>query len=225
MAVMGSLVDSVDRVLASDIEFIDSVLSVKDSVREEVIRVSREIIRFSGEAIRLIHLGKYSEALDRVRAAGLKASELVRKLSDQPDLLYSGLVYNCLCEYVEALVIYSLVVEKKMPSYRELNIPYIPYLQGLGDVVGELRRYVIDLLRNERYSEARTYLDVMETIYQWLRKLNYPDALTPGLRHKVDVARRLIEDTKILYLNTINSYELRRRLEETREFLERIGRG
>jgi len=63
------------------------------------------------------------------------------------------------------------------------------------------------------------YLDVMEAIYQWLKKLNYPDALMPGVRHKVDVARRLIEDTKVLYLNTINSYELRKRIEEVSKIL------
>ena len=107
-----------------------------------------------------------------------------------------------------------------MPSYRELGVPHIPYLQGLGDAVGELRRYIIDLLREERYEEAREYLEVMETIYQHLKKLNYPEALIPGVRHKVDVARRLLEDTKILYLNTLNSYKLRKRLEETKHALE-----
>ncbi len=220
MVGLGVLVDVVASVLSSDIGFIEGVLSGKDSVREEAIRISRLIIRASGEAVRLVHLGRYSEAYERVIEARGLVKEYIEKLSDHPDLLYSGLSYNCLSEYVEASIVYGLIVEKHMPSYRELGVPHIPYLQGLGDAVGELRRYIIDLLREERYEEAREYLEVMETIYQHLKKLNYPEALIPGVRHKVDVARRLLEDTKILYLNTLNSYKLRKRLEETKHALE-----
>jgi len=208
-------------VLSRDIVFVDDVLGVKDSVREEVIRLSREIIRFSGEAVRMIHLGRLGDARDNLSSAGERVRSLVSRLRDHPDLFYSGLVYNCLSEYVEAYVFYSLVVESRMPSLKELGVPYIPYLQGLGDVIGELRRYIIDLLNREEYEKARVYLDVMETIYQWLRKLNYPDALMPGVRHKVDVGRRLIEDTKVLYLNTMNSYRLRRKLEDVGKMLGR----
>ncbi|RLG84187.1 MAG: haloacid dehalogenase [Thermoprotei archaeon] len=211
---MASLAVEVDRVLERDVLEVDDILSVKDSVREEAIRLSREIIRTSAEAVRMIHLGRISEARSNIFNAIDKVKLLTSKLKEHPDLFYSGLVYNCLSEYVEAYVFYNLVVESKMPSLNELDVPYIPYLQGLGDVIGELRRYIIDLLKKREYSEASLYLDVMETIYQWLKKLNYPDALMPGVRHKVDIARRLIEDTKVLYLNTINSYELRKRIEE-----------
>jgi len=211
---VASLAVEVDRVLERDVLEVDDILSVKDSVREEAIRLSREIIRTSAEAVRMIHLGRISEARSNIFNAIDKVKLLTSKLKEHPDLFYSGLVYNCLSEYVEAYVFYNLVVESKMPSLNELDVPYIPYLQGLGDVIGELRRYIIDLLKKREYSEASLYLDVMETIYQWLKKLNYPDALMPGVRHKVDIARRLIEDTKVLYLNTINSYELRKRIEE-----------
>ncbi len=217
---MGRLAGLVDKVLSIDIGSIDNMLAVKDSVREEAIRISREVIRASREAVRLIHLGNYNDARISVERAAELVNGLLNKLSQHPDLLYSGLVYNCVSEYVEAKVFYMLVVEKNMPKLEELGVPYIPYLQGLGDVVGELRRYIIDLLRDEKYSEAGEYLDVMETIYQWIKKLNYPDALTPGLRHKADVARRLTEDTKVLYLNTLNSYELRGRIKEALEKLK-----
>ena len=218
---MASLAIEVDRVLERDILEVDGILSVKDSVREEAIRLSREIIRASAEAVRMIHLGKVSEARNSIFNAIDKVKILTSKLKEHPDLFYSGLVYNCLSEYVEAYVFYNLVVESRMPSLHELNVPHIPYLQGLGDVIGELRRYIIDLLKKQEYREASMYLDVMEAIYQWLKKLNYPDALMPGVRHKVDVARRLIEDTKVLYLNTINSYELRKKIEEVSKILSK----
>lgn len=211
---MVSLAVEVDKTLERDILEVDKILRVKDNVREETIRLSREIVRDSGEAIRMIHLRRFNDAANSIFNATEKVKILINKLKEHPDLFYSGLVYNCLGEYVEAYVFYNLVIRSRMPSLSELNVPYIPYLQGLGDVIGELRRYVIDLLKKHEYLKASTYLEVMETIYQWLKKLNYPDALIPGVRHKTDIARRLIEDTKVLYLNTINSYELRKRIEE-----------
>jgi translin len=135
-------------------------------------------------------------------------------LADHPDLYYSGMVYNSVSEYVEAYVTYKLIVEKKMPSMGELGVHYVPYLQGLGDVVGELRRHVLALLDRSLLDEAEYYLDIMERIYLWLRKLNYPDALVPGLRHKVDVARRLIDDTRVLIINTRNAVTVSSRIDE-----------
>jgi len=214
------LVSMVEDKLSRDISSVDELLSVKDSVREETIKFVREIIRASGEAIRRIHLGEYEKAWENL----VKASEYVNKvktlLEKHPDLYYSGLVYNGFSEYVEARVTYSLVVEKKMPSLEELGVPYIPYLQGLGDTIGELRRYILILLDKGLLEEASTYLEVMEHIYLWLRKLNYPDPLTPGLRHKVDVARRLIEDTRTLYISTRNSLKLSKQIAELTERLK-----
>ncbi len=211
---MGSLAEDAAAVLERDLEYIDNVLSMKDAVREEAIRLSREIIRASAETTRLLHLGRVEEAGKRLMEAREKAMLFMEKLKPHPELLYSGLSYNCLSEYVEASAAYGLIVEKRLPSLSELGVPIVPYLQGLGDTVGEVRRYIIDLLREARYDEAGVYLEVMETLYEHLRRINYPDALTPGLRHKVDVARRLIEDTKILYINTVTAENLRKRIEE-----------
>ena len=206
--------DIVDSVLERDIGVVDELLQVKDNIREEAIRVTREILRYSTEATRLIHLEKFDDALSNI----VKANELIEKLkklmAEHPDLYYSGLVYNSLSEYVEAYITYKLIVEKKMPSYNELNVPHVPYLQGLGDVVGELRRHILSLLNRGDVSGAEEYLEVMESIYLWLRKLNYPDPLVPGLRHKVDVARRLIDDTKTLLINTKNAYLVTERINE-----------
>jgi len=206
------LEEVVEAVLSRDIESVDRVLSVKDSVREEVIKIVREIVRASGEAIRRIHLGDYSEAASSLAKASEYVSRVKELLKNHPDLYYSGLVYSGLAEYAEARIVYSLVVEKKMPSLADLDIPITPYLQGLGDVVGELRRHVLTLLDRGELSEARTYLNIMERIYTWLRKLNYPDPLTPGLRHKVDVARKLVEDTRTIYIYAKDAHTLAEKL-------------
>ncbi len=192
-------------VLQKDLEFIEMLLNEKDAVREEVIKLSREITRLAGSIVHLVHRGEWSQAGELL----VKARELVRELNKlvekHPDLKYSGLVYNCLGEYVEAYMFYSIITQHSTPSISELEVTIVPYLQGLGDLIGEIRRYVIKLLDELKIEEAEEYLEVMEYIYSELRKLDYPDALTPGLRHKVDVASRLIEDTRVLLLNTKNS--------------------
>lgn len=192
-------------VLQKDLEFVERLLSEKDAVREEVIKLSREITRLAGSIVHMVHRGEWSQAGELL----VKARELVRELNklveNHPDLKYSGLVYNCLGEYVEAYMFYSIITQHSTPSISELEVTIVPYLQGLGDLIGEIRRYVIKLLDELKIEEAEEYLEVMEYIYSELRKLDYPDALTPGLRHKVDVASRLIEDTRVLILNTKNS--------------------
>jgi translin len=126
-------------------------------------------------------------------------------LEKHPDLKYSGLVYNSLAEYVEAFFFFKLIVERKAPSLSELKVPITPYLQGLGDLIGEIRRHVVKLLDDLKIEEAERELELMEFIYRSLKTLEYPDALIPGVRHKVDVAARLIEDTRVLILSTKNS--------------------
>ena len=202
------IVSKIDKVLSEEIDAIDKELSVKDEVREKLIKITREIIRDSSNCVSSIHLGRISEAKEIIENIRLKVDELKNLLKDHPDLYHSGTVYNALSEYVECLSLYSILTGKGIPRLSDLDIPIPPYLQGLGDLVGELRRIALELLREDKVSEAQTVLDVMETLYHRLRSLHYPDALTPGLRHKVDVARRLVEDTKALIVDLASRKKL-----------------
>ncbi|MCE4629562.1 MAG: hypothetical protein F7C82_04710 [Desulfurococcales archaeon] len=116
-------------------------------------------------------------------------------------------------EYVEAIVLYDIVTGKDIPGYEELGIPPTPYLQGLGDVVGELRRLVLEEIRRGSYDKAWEYFEVMEAIYLALRSLDLPEALAPGVRHKADVARRLTDDTKAFLIDLSSRERLSRLLE------------
>jgi len=198
-------IETVCEVLRRDLEEINGILSEKDRVREEAIKLSRNITRLSSRVVSNIHREKFEEA--KLELASLR--EHVRKLLDlvkeQEDLKYSGIIYNSLSEYVEASLLYSIVVEERFLTLRELDTLIIPYLQGLGDLVGELRRLVVRLLDQLRVEEAEKYAKIMEVIYEGLKVLNYPDHLIPGVRHKVDIAARLVEDTRVLILNTKNS--------------------
>ncbi|MET1128888.1 MAG: haloacid dehalogenase [Thermoproteota archaeon] len=179
---------------------IDAVLSKREEVRDKLIKMGRDIVRLSGQVINAIHRGALDEArrlLEQMSAAAQEYMELARA---EPFMWYSGHTANVLSEYVEAVAFYRLVTEGSLPSLEELGTPEVPYLQGIGDMFGEARRLVLDLLRQGRIDEAERLLEAVEALYFELRALEYPEALLPGVRHKVDVARRLIDDTKSLLL-------------------------
>ena len=205
MVNMESGVLDIINTITRDVEEVNIVLKEKDSVREEIIRLSREIIRLSSSLISNVHANNHENArLDLARIKDF-VNKLLDLIENHHDLKYTGLTYNALSEFVEAHLFYSIVVEGRVPTINELKVPIVPYLQGLGDLIGELRRLVVRLLDNLRIDEAEKYLTIMEAIYGCLRVLDYPDPLIPGVRHKVDVASRLIEDTHVLVLNTKNS--------------------
>ncbi|MEM1639028.1 MAG: haloacid dehalogenase [Desulfurococcaceae archaeon] len=198
-------IDVIYEIVSKDIAYVDTILREKDSVREEVIKLTRDIIRLSGDIVHKVHQGRYDEAHKQLVATRELVDKLLTVVEPHPDLKYSGLTYNGLSEYIEAYMFYSIIVEKTIPSLKTLKTPIIPYLQGLGDLVGELRRYIVKLLNELKLKEAELLLEVMEAIYNNLKIIDYPEPLIPGIKHKVDVAFRLLEDTRVLLLHTKNS--------------------
>ena len=192
--------DDVREFMRRVVERIDGVLSAREELRDKLIKLGRDIIKLSGWVINALHRGSIEEARKYIAEMDGIASEYVREARRDPALWFSGLVSNALSEYVEAKMFYGIIVEGRLYSYEELGVGEIPYLQGVGDVLGELRRLALDMLRVGRVGDAERLLDIMEAIYYELRALEYPDALMPGVRHKVDVARRLIDDTKALLI-------------------------
>ncbi len=197
------------------IEVIDSILQLKDSVREEIIKTCRDIIRLSGDAITYVHLGELEKANESIEKAKELVEKVLQLVDPHPELKYSGIVNNALSEFVEAKLVLTLVSEGRVPSFEELGFHYIPYLNGLCDFVGELKRMAIDAIHRDDYAYARKLLQIMEGVYSELRKLDYPDALTPGLRHKVDVMRRIIEDLRAFMVDMEKRWTLIKLLERS----------
>jgi len=148
-------------------------------------------------------------------------AEFSKLIEPHAELRHSGFANNALAEYVEALMFFNFVVKGAVPSLDELGVHYVPYLLGLCDFVGELRRYIMDLVRQGDFDKAFEILSFMEGVYEVVRKLDYPDALVPGLRHKVDVMRRLIDDTKMFLLDLKSRKELNEAVREALQALTR----
>lgn len=222
--------DTVERARRSIVESVGrarSALDELDSVREELIRLSREVIRESGWAITEVHKGDLEAARMHMERCEAAARALLEKASRYPQLYYTGLVNNAISEYVEAKLFLSLISEGRLPGLEELaglGVGIVPYLQGLGDLVGELKRLALELIRREDYDTAWLVLEIAETVYLELQGLDYPDALVPGVRRKADIARRVVDDLKGMLVDLSKRSELAGLLRRALERLEDRGR-
>ena len=180
----------------TSIEHVASKLEELDEEREKLLRVTRELTRLAREVVFKIHGGKLGEAEPLISLMNEKKSVIDGYREKYPMLYYSGSVNNALTEYVEAVSLYRIAAGESIPAFTELEVPPSSYLAGLGDVVGELRRYALNLVREEKLEEAWSMLRLMEEIYVEISKLSFPEALIPGVRHKMDVARVLLENTR-----------------------------
>ncbi len=184
----------------------------KDSVREDGLKISREIVRECRTATFALHGQDFEKANNSIKAAGKALEKLEVLFEGHADIYHAGFVEHAQQEYSEVSVLSSLLKEegetKKIPSPQELKVEYAAYLNGLGDVVGELRRHVLDLIRKESFEKAEVFLGIMENIHAVLMDFDYPDAITRGLRRKTDVSRALIEKTRGDVVNAIGQKKL-----------------
>ena len=177
-------------------EFCRERLDRKSAGREAALSGSRTTIRFCANAIRALHREEWDEAqrLTEEAEKTLRAAEAA--LEPFPEIFYAGFLMDAQKEYVEARATYAIVRGETVPTPQELAVGEAPYLNGLGETVGELRRFILDKLRHGQLERCEELLDAMDDIYYVLISMDYPDAITGGLRRTTDVARGLIERTR-----------------------------
>ena len=163
--------------------------------REEILRLSRNMVRDCSISIKHIHRKEfiiYQEKIDNVK---IIHKQLVECVNRNPGL-FSKYLKTPEQEFTESVIFYSIVNKEVLPTPTELKISPINYILGLADVVGELRRYALDSMRNSQVEELNDILESMDEIYTQLFSLDYTSGLTQDLRHKIDVARNIIEKTR-----------------------------
>jgi translin len=182
--------------LRSFISKIQKELKTKEGTKETVHKDMRKAIRLSKQAILLTHQKRLKDARKLLNEADKLFMKLHKVAEMHPSLVYTGIVDAAMQEYAEAQTLLALVEKNHFISPEKLNIPAVPYVLGLADVIGELRRQALDALRAGDTKEAEHCLQVMEHIYVQLTSMNEAYMLVPGLRRKCDVARRIIEATR-----------------------------
>jgi len=169
---------------------------VRTSKRDEALKQARQLTRACSLAIRAVHRDD-KEAMDANLAEAQTLADILRKdLKNHPELFFAGYTQDSLKEFVEAQVTCALIQNHPLQTPEELGVEDATYLNGLAEVVGELRRRTLDILRSGYSAEAERLLGIMDEIYSVLVTIDYPDAITNGLRRQTDLARGIIEKTR-----------------------------
>ena len=183
-----------------------------NEIREQSLKLSREIIKSCSKSIRNVHRNDLGEAKTHLDEAYNNYKKLQTSLKDIPELRFAGYVNDSERELIEAFLVYEFEKNNILLEFSTMNVSASNYIQGLGDAIGEWRRKVLDKLRKLEIEEGEKYLDVMESSMEIFNELDYPDALTGGLRRYADTARAIIERTRSDLTNAIVSESLRKEL-------------
>ena len=169
---------------------------VLTKLRDQALTEARALTRACSLAIRAVHRNDTTVMEGQLSEARYLANKLREDLSNYPDLFYANYTQDGLKEFVEASVTCALIRNQPLLTPEDLQVEEATYLNGLAEVVGELRRRILDLLRSGYSDEVERLLGVMDEIYSVLVTMDYPDAITNGLRRQTDLARGIIEKTR-----------------------------
>lgn len=177
-------------------ERIRQSFEVRTAMRDQALSQARLLTRHCANAIRAIHRDERIHAQEHLNAAQTLSVTIHNNLAEFPDLYYAGYTQDALKEYAEANTVFAMVYDESLPSPEELGLECATYLQGLAEAAGELRRRCLDILRDGHSDEAERLLGNMDDIYAVLVTMDYPDAITGGLRRLTDIVRSVNERTR-----------------------------
>ncbi len=169
---------------------------IRTAMRDQALTQARSLTRACSLSIRAVHRDDKETMQLQLTQAGELADKLRNGLTPYPDLFYAGYTQDALKEFVEANVTCALIQNQPLQTPQDLQVEEATYLNGLAEVVGELRRRTLDILRSGYSEEAERLLGHMDEIYSVLVTMDYPDAITNGLRRQTDLARGIIEKTR-----------------------------
>lgn len=201
--------EQLDSIQASAHEY----FSVQNRARERALPLCRQMIQNSGNAIRSTHRQDPDSARQLIDANRALNEQLLAAVADSDEMRQAGFLHDAQKEYAEACITFALVQGTSLPEADELRVPMPAYLNGLGEAVGEMRRYILDSLRRGDTSRCEALLETMDDVYGVLMAMDYPDTVTHGLRRNSDAARGLIERTRGDLTNALRQDALEEKLE------------
>lgn len=184
-----------------------------DKARDHGLLLHRKVIKQSSLAIRAIHRQDFQVAETHLTRAQELLAQTTSVLANHPCVYHAGFLQDAQKEYVEARITQAIVRGHKIPYPEELDVDYIPFLRGLAETVGELRRHILDRIRAGELEKGEKTLEVMDDIYYMLITMDFPDAITRGLRRSTDVARGCLERTRGDLTNHLSQIKLEKGIE------------
>jgi len=209
--------------LTSDLELVGEKIrasfSAKHAARDKAIKSSRDAIYKCSTSIRAVHRGEYELAKSLADSAKALLDEVSEAIAEHDDLRYTGFVHDSQKEYAEACITLALISGRAIPDPDELGVGYSSYLNGLGEAAGELRRHVLDAMRRGELERCEEILGMMDDIYGLLVTIDFPDAMTGGLRRTTDMVRGVLERSRGDLTVALRQKELETKLEAFKETL------
>jgi translin len=202
---------SMDSVVAS----ITSELEVKQKSRDRALVDSRQIVRHAATCIRAVHRGEFDKANESLQQGRAMVAATRAELAEHPDLYWTGYVQDAQKEIAEAYLVAAIVQDREMPAPRDIGVENAPFLNGLAEAASEMRRYALDRIRkgsDADMTQAERVLQAMDDIYTALITVDFPDAITGGLRRTTDSLRAVLERTRGDLTLTLRQAELARAL-------------
>ena len=194
--------------------------TAKHGAREQALPRCRETVRFSANAIRCVHRRDFDAAEGLIAKAKINLREVEAALSDHRDIFHAGFVHDAQKEYVEAVTTLALIAGRPLPTPNDLGVLAAAYMNGIAETIGELRRHLLDSLREGEVAHCEDVLAAMGDIYDVLVTMDFPEAITGGLRRTTDAMRGILERTRGDFTMASVQRELERRLDE---FGKRLG--
>jgi translin len=195
------------------VERIHISLEDRTKVRDQALQQTRQLTRHCANAIRAVHRSESKVTHEHLEKARLLVDKLNKNKADYGDLYYAGYTQDALKEYAEATITHALINKEPLPTPEALNIEYATYLKGLAETAGELRRRCLDVLRHNNIEEAERLLGIMDEIYAVLVTMDYPSAITGGLRRLTDIVRGVTERTRGDMTMSLRQERLEKRLQ------------
>jgi len=205
-------VETVGDQLEPIMERVRAVFIDKNEARERALPLCRETVRHSANAIRAVHRGDFATAEELIGRARELVGTAKAHLRDHQDIYFAGFVHDAQKEYVEACATLAVIGGRPLPTPEDLGIELPAYLNGLGEAVGELRRHLLDRLRAGDVDHCEGILAAMDDVYSVLVTVDYPDAMTGGLRRTTDAVRGILERTRGDLTVSVRQRELERKL-------------
>lgn len=193
---------------------IEKKLIESDKARDDLMSLSRTILKCSGQSIENFHRKQLDKAKSKIEEAE-EALKIVNELQKNQQGNYRlGIVSAALQEYTEAKLLNELYTVGKIPNYEQINVTEAAYLLGVADLIGELRRYILEKLVEGEIEEARKYYETMKELYATFMQVECGKNLVSDFRRKKDVARILIERTLSDLFVAVQGKKLEERLDK-----------
>ncbi|PDV99360.1 haloacid dehalogenase [Candidatus Viridilinea mediisalina] len=171
-------------------------IETSHSAREQALSASRALIRQCANTIRAAHRGEFDEAERLLGEAAVFVAQIDSATAGKPDIRFAGYSQDALKEFVEAHVVLAFLAGREAPSAASLGVEGPAYLNGLAEAASELRRAILDGLRRGEVERGEALLQIMDEVYSALITVDYPEAVTGGLRRTTDALRAVLERTR-----------------------------